>query len=77
MCGKTGTAQLITFRNDSDRKDTRLMNAWFAGFAPKNNPEVVVVVLVEHAGGGGVNAAPIAREILEAYFSSHDRIDPI
>src|SRR2546426_324336 len=43
-------------------------HAWFAAFAPVKNPEVVVVVLVEHGGKGGEVAAPIARKILNAIF---------
>lgn len=77
VCGKTGTAQLVTFRSDKDRKNERLMNAWFAGFAPRDRAEVAVVVVVEHGGGGGVNAAPVAREVLEAYFSKQKRLSPI
>ncbi len=70
VCGKTGTAQKITFRSDDERKEKRYQNAWFTGFAPYKNPEVAVVVLVESAGHGGEAAAPIARKILEAYMRS-------
>ncbi len=57
IAGKTGTAQ--TLKED---------HAWFACYTPVNEPEIVVVVLVEHGGKGGVEAAPIARRILEEYF---------
>ncbi len=57
VAGKTGTAEVA--RRDS--------HGWFAGFAPAYDPEIVVVTLIEH-GGGGSNAAPVAREILEYYF---------
>ncbi len=77
VCGKTGTAQLVTFRSDHDRKDARYMNAWFAGFAPLSKPEVAIVVLVEHGGGGGVNAAPVARLVLDAYFNRMASMAPI
>jgi len=70
VCGKTGTAQKITFRTDEDRKEKKYQNAWFSGFAPYREPEVAVVVLVESAGHGGEAAAPIARQILEAYIRS-------
>ncbi len=56
--GKTGTAQ----------NPQGLDHAWFACLAPVDNPQVVVVVFLEHGGHGGVAAAPIARHILEAYF---------
>ena len=45
-------------------------HAWFAGWAPAyDHPEIAVVVLIEHGGSGGRAAAPIAREIIDAYFT--------
>ena len=62
IAGKTGTAQTTTrSRTDQD-------HAWFAGFAPAHDPEVVVVVLVERGGPGGQVAAPVARKIFNAIF---------
>ena len=43
-------------------------HAWFASFAPVNDPQVVVVVFVEGGGHGGAVAAPIARQIYQAIF---------
>ena len=43
-------------------------HAWFASFAPADDPQVVVVVLVERGGKGGQVAAPIARQIYQALF---------
>ncbi|MGE5587452.1 MAG: penicillin-binding protein 2 [Clostridia bacterium] len=63
--GKTGTAQ--NPEGDS--------HGWFAGFAPLENPEIVVVVLVEHGTGGSLAAAPVARKVMEAYFGL-DRKQP-
>lgn len=60
VCGKTGTAQ-------TGGPDTP-SHAWFASYAPRENPEVVVVVMIETAGQGSEIAAPIARQILEYYF---------
>lgn len=54
--GKTGTAE------PADKKRT---HAWFVGFAPAENPEIVVAVIVEHAGEGGRVAAPIAKRVME------------
>lgn len=54
VCGKTGTAQ--TPREGQN-------HAWFAGFAPYGNPEIVVTVLLEYAGSGGENSAPIAKDV--------------
>ena len=43
------------------------VNGWLAGFAPYNDPEIAVVVLIENAGSGG-NTAPVAKEIIKEYF---------
>ena len=59
VAGKTGTAQIV---HDSDAARGQ-EHAWFAGYAPAGNPQVVVVVLVERGGSGGRVAAPIARQI--------------
>jgi penicillin-binding protein 2 len=64
VAGKTGTAQMIA----KSRADRGQDHAWFASFAPVNDPEVVVIVLVERGGKGGQVAAPIARKILNAIF---------
>jgi peptidoglycan glycosyltransferase len=56
VAGKTGTAEVAEAEP----------HAWFAGFAPAENPSVVVVVLVENAGTGGKVAAPIARKVIAA-----------
>jgi penicillin-binding protein 2 len=66
--GKTGTAQTHEFRSEAERKRRDQDHAWFAGFAPLAEPQVVVVVLAERAGLGGQVAAPIAREVLKAVF---------
>lgn len=58
MAGKTGSAQ-------NPHGDT---HAWFMAFAPYENPEIAIAVLVENAGGGGAIAAPMARKFLEMYF---------
>jgi penicillin-binding protein 2 len=43
-------------------------HAWFTCFAPAENPEIAVTVLVEHGLHGGSGAAPIAKAVLEKYF---------
>ena len=43
-------------------------HAWFVGYAPRENPELALAVLVEHGGQGGRAAAPIAQKIFQAYF---------
>lgn len=73
VAGKTGTSQVVAmsryqgYRQDEIPYEKR-DHAWFSGYAPAAAPEVVVTVLLEHAGGGGVFAAPIARHMLAAYF---------
>ncbi|CAM2066268.1 penicillin-binding protein 2 [Sulfidibacter corallicola] len=77
VCGKTGTAQLITFSSEAEHKIDKYKNAWFAGFAPRDEAEVAIVVLVEHAGAGGAKAAPIAKILLEAYQArKNKKVDP-
>ncbi|HDS09386.1 MAG TPA: penicillin-binding protein 2 [Firmicutes bacterium] len=73
VCGKTGTAQVVrlieerrTEEGDQNNIPFRFRDhAWFAGFAPYNNPQITVVVMIEHGGYGGSIAAPIAAEIFK------------
>lgn len=58
--GKTGSAEYNNVKGDS--------HAWFTGFAPAENPEVCVTIIVEGAGSGGDYAVPIARRLFNAYF---------
>jgi penicillin-binding protein 2 len=67
--GKTGTAQVAS-------REARLRNedhAWFAGYAPADKPEIVVVALVESAGHGGSVAAPVVRDVMAAYFGIDEK----
>ena len=64
IAGKTGTAQSVAKSDSAKGQD----HAWFASFAPAEDPEYVVVVLVERGGRGGQVAAPIARQIYQAIF---------
>jgi len=75
VCGKTGTAQLASndYLKGSGRKDLR-DNAWFIGFAPRENPEIVVVAFFEH-GEHGQYAAAIVRDVLKAYFDKKVRLE--
>ncbi len=73
VAGKTGTAQVasrqrISASVDANRPEHLRNHGWFVGFAPRVNPEIAIAVLVEHGGGGGTSAAPIAQKILQAYF---------
>jgi penicillin-binding protein 2 len=73
IAGKTGTAQSVA----KSRADRGQDHAWFASFAPANDPEVVVVVLVERGGKGGQVAAPIARKVYEAIFLEKMAMAPV
>jgi penicillin-binding protein 2 len=77
VAGKTGTAQVEHHQRDkNDEQRTWYMHrshAWFAGWAPAKDPEVAIVVMVEHGGGGGKNAAPIAIEAMKHYFGDHGK----
>lgn len=59
--GKTGSAEF------EKNKET---HAWFVGYAPAENPQIAVCVLVEEGGSGGQTAAPIARKLFDAYLMS-------
>jgi len=72
--GKTGTQQVINIAagqkyNAKAINERHRDNAMFIGYAPHDKPEVTIAVVVENAGGGGSNAAPVARQMLDYYFS--------
>ncbi|MBI2956926.1 MAG: penicillin-binding protein 2 [Acidobacteria bacterium] len=71
VAGKTGTAQLVGYDTLErvGRETARRFrdNAWFIALAPHRNPEIVVAVLLEH-GEHGAAAAPLAREVIRAYY---------
>jgi penicillin-binding protein 2 len=75
VCGKTGTAQTIgNARRATLTKEFAARfepNAWFVGFAPRDNPEIVVAVIVQRGGSGGGVAAPIAGKVLQTYFEKN------
>lgn len=58
--GKTGSAEYNNVKTDS--------HAWFTGFAPAQEPEVCVTIIIEGAGSGGDYAVPIAKRIFDEYF---------
>lgn len=57
--GKTGSAEFET------GKET---HAWFTGYAPAEDPQIVVTVIVEEGGSGGASAAPVARKMFDQYL---------
>jgi penicillin-binding protein 2 len=73
VAGKTGTAQVVTLAAGRRLKESEMPyeerdHAWFAAFAPADKPEIAVVVLNEHGGHGGAQAAPAAMEVIKEYF---------
>jgi penicillin-binding protein 2 len=72
IAGKTGTAQVVTLGakrlKASQVSYFERDHAWFAAFAPAEDPEIVVVVLNEHSGFGASNAAPTAAAVLRKWF---------
>ncbi len=69
VAGKTGTAQVARLQEGVPPDELPLHlrhHAWFVGWAPLEQPELVVAVIVEHGGGGGSVAAPVAGKVLEA-----------
>ncbi len=60
VAGKTGTAEV-------GGPDT-VPHSWFAAYAPANSPEIAIVVLVENVGEGSTVAAPLTRQVVEAYY---------
>ncbi|MBE5881668.1 MAG: penicillin-binding protein 2 [Lachnospiraceae bacterium] len=61
--GKTGSAEFSENKLDS--------HAWFTGFAPAENPQVCVTVIVESAGSGGDYAVPIAKRVFDEFFGKN------
>jgi penicillin-binding protein 2 len=69
--GKSGTAQVIGYgtRDRIGKQKKFLDNAWFVGYAPKRDPEIVVSVLVQESGKhGGEAAGPVVRDIIKTYY---------
>ena len=76
LAGKTGTAQVFGLDPEeeyiAENIDERLRDhALFTGFAPINNPQVAIAIVVENAGSGSSKAAPLARELLDEYFNKN------
>lgn len=73
MAGKSGTAQVVEIRqgeeyNEEELSEFRRKHAWFMAFAPVDDPQIALAVLVENGGGGSSVAAPVARKVVDAYL---------
>jgi len=77
ICGKTGSTQLISTEKDEKMKkkekaEVTKTHSWFTGFAPRDNPKIVVTVIIEYGGMGGATAAPLARKLFDFYREKYD-----
>ncbi|AGH95196.1 penicillin-binding protein 2 [Pseudobdellovibrio exovorus] len=77
MAGKTGTAQVMSFSADQIYKSCESRpihmrhHGWYVAWAPWDKPEVIVAVLAQHSCHGNPGAAPIVRDVIEAYFQKY------
>ncbi|GAB4277267.1 MAG: penicillin-binding protein 2 [Deferrisomatales bacterium] len=72
VAGKTGTAQVVKLPTERSLPEEQIPwehrdHALFLCYAPADEPEIAVAVVVEHGGHGGAAAAPVARRVIEAY----------
>lgn len=74
IAGKTGTAQVIGIKQDEKYDETKIAkryrdHALFIAFAPVENPQIAVAVIVENGGSGSSSAAPVAGEVIKAWLT--------
>jgi len=76
VCGKTGSTQIISTKKAEEmiekEEEEIKTHSWFTGFAPRENPKIVVTILIEHGGMGGATAAPLARKLFDLYRKKYD-----
>jgi penicillin-binding protein 2 len=74
IAGKTGTVQVAALAQDEEAPELADVpellrdHALFIAFAPADEPKIALAVLLEHAGHGGSEAAPIARKVMDAWL---------
>ena len=73
MAGKSGTTQVVEIRQGEEYSAEELdeyqrKHAWFIAFAPADDPQIALSVLVENGGGGSSVAAPVARAVVDSYL---------
>ncbi|GAA4892144.1 penicillin-binding protein 2 [Ferrimonas pelagia] len=84
---KTGTGQVFGLAEDADYDDEEVAehlrdNALFVGYAPFDDPQIVIAIVLENAGWGGANAGPVARALFDYhldpdYIAPWDRVDEL
>ncbi|MEJ2212495.1 MAG: penicillin-binding protein 2 [Gammaproteobacteria bacterium] len=82
IAGKTGTAQVFSVKQDEEYDEEKVSkknrdHALFVAYAPVEDPQIAVAVIVENGGHGGSVAAPIAKKIMDAYLLSPEQIAEI
>ena len=82
MAGKTGTAQVVSISADEDYDKSKLNkrqwdHALFIAFAPFDDPQIAVGLIVENGEHGSSAAAPIARSVIDAYLQTNSKISSI
>ena len=78
VAGKTGTAQVFTVGQDEEYVEDEVHellrdHALYVAFAPAENPEITLAVVVENGGSGSRTAAPIARAIMDRWFEAREQ----
>jgi len=69
VAGKTGTAQVYSNLN-------KKTNAWFTGFAPYEDPQIALAIVIEGAGEGSIAAVPVAKEVFQWYYNqNYDKLN--
>ncbi len=69
VAGKTGTAQIFSNLN-------KKTNAWFTGFAPYEDPQIALAIVIEEAGEGSIAAVPVAKEVFQWYYNqNYDKLN--
>jgi penicillin-binding protein 2 len=73
ISGKTGTAQVVSREKIEESEDGAtarkyLDHAWFVAYAPSENPQLAIAVIIEHGEHGSSAAAPVARELIKTYL---------
>ena len=80
MAGKTGTAQVVGIKQ-GEKYDAEALSernrdhALFIGFAPVNDPQIAVAVIVENGGGGSTSAAPVARAMFDEWILNLNNVE--
>ncbi len=78
ISGKTGTSQVASSKEedaDKIKKYHLRPHAWFAAYAPSDNPEIAISVFIEHGEHGSRAAAPLAKEMIKEYLSKKTKLD--